>query len=417
LFDPWGNIIGLVKNGVVSPLPLGGAGGGMFFDRGYTGHEHLHGVGLINMNARLYDAKLHRFLQADNFVSDPKNTQKYNRYAYCLNNPLSHIDPSGNEPITLTILAIAMISTAVSTTFVYIATNLYYGTPITTGGIIGSFVMGAISGAITCGIGSAVGTIANFYVRATVEALAHGLVQGVISDARGEKFSQGFNTAVLSSISASAFGRWGGTFAKSLGGQAFFGALAGGAGARLSGGNFWQGAVTGASIAVFNHYVHRIKVETLDQIAKRIYGENYKKDLGPKSLQWASEMPKEGLEGGSDGIVSYDSKSQYMQDNANKKILGVTTYDRRIFIANICRENLDLLVGVIGHELIHSYHRLHFGVSYSSDFSENAASTFSMIYSNKVKQYDQAISSMLTMEQHKSSIMYSHIYIPGFKNF
>jgi hypothetical protein len=58
--------------------------------------------------------------------------------------------------------------------------------------------------------------------------------------------------------------------------------------------------------------VHRIRVETLDQIAKRVYGENYKKDLGPKSLQWASEMPKEGLEGGSDGTVSYNSKSQYM---------------------------------------------------------------------------------------------------------
>jgi RHS repeat-associated protein len=34
-------------------------------DRGYTGHEYLQSVGLISMNARLYDPLLHRFLSAD----------------------------------------------------------------------------------------------------------------------------------------------------------------------------------------------------------------------------------------------------------------------------------------------------------------------------------------------------------------
>jgi hypothetical protein len=48
------------------------------------------------MNARLYDAKLHRFLQPDNFVQDPLNTQNYNRYGYCWNNPLRYSDPSGD---------------------------------------------------------------------------------------------------------------------------------------------------------------------------------------------------------------------------------------------------------------------------------------------------------------------------------
>jgi len=33
-----------------------------FLERGYTGHENLQGIDLINMNARLYDAKLHRFV-------------------------------------------------------------------------------------------------------------------------------------------------------------------------------------------------------------------------------------------------------------------------------------------------------------------------------------------------------------------
>ena len=30
-----------------------------FFDRGYTGHEHLESVGLANMNGRVYDPVLH----------------------------------------------------------------------------------------------------------------------------------------------------------------------------------------------------------------------------------------------------------------------------------------------------------------------------------------------------------------------
>ena len=64
-------------------------------DRGYTGHEHLQGVCLVHMNGRLYDAKLHRFLQPDNFVQDPSNTQNFNRYGYVLNNPLKYTDPSG----------------------------------------------------------------------------------------------------------------------------------------------------------------------------------------------------------------------------------------------------------------------------------------------------------------------------------
>lgn len=65
------------------------------FDRGYTGHEHMAGFGLINMNGRLYDPYLQRFLSPDNFVQSPLNAQNYNRYTYCMNNPLMYTDPSG----------------------------------------------------------------------------------------------------------------------------------------------------------------------------------------------------------------------------------------------------------------------------------------------------------------------------------
>ena len=63
--------------------------------RGFTGHEHVDTMGVIQMNGRIYDANLGRFLQADPFVQAPGNTQSLNRYSYVFNNPLSYTDPSG----------------------------------------------------------------------------------------------------------------------------------------------------------------------------------------------------------------------------------------------------------------------------------------------------------------------------------
>jgi RHS repeat-associated protein len=68
----------------------------LFADRGFTGHEYLEDFKLYNMNGRLYDPVVGRFLNADPFVQDPGFTQSMNRYSYCLNNPLKYSDPSGN---------------------------------------------------------------------------------------------------------------------------------------------------------------------------------------------------------------------------------------------------------------------------------------------------------------------------------
>ena len=56
--------------------------------RGYTGYEMRNDFDIINMNGRLYHPMLGRFLSPDNFVQMPDNAQRYNRYSYCLNNPL-----------------------------------------------------------------------------------------------------------------------------------------------------------------------------------------------------------------------------------------------------------------------------------------------------------------------------------------
>jgi len=65
------------------------------YHRGYTGHEHLPEFGLINMNGRMYDPIVGRFLSPDPFVQMPDFSQSYNRYSYCLNNPLIYTDPDG----------------------------------------------------------------------------------------------------------------------------------------------------------------------------------------------------------------------------------------------------------------------------------------------------------------------------------
>ena len=70
----------------------------LFAGRGFTGHEHLQWFDLVNMNGRLYDPLIARFLSPDNFVQAPGFSQGFNRYSYCLNNPLIYTDPDGEFP-------------------------------------------------------------------------------------------------------------------------------------------------------------------------------------------------------------------------------------------------------------------------------------------------------------------------------
>jgi len=62
---------------------------------GFTGHEHLDMFELIHMNGRVYDPEIARFLSPDPVIQDPYSMLNYNRYTYCLNNPLKYVDPSG----------------------------------------------------------------------------------------------------------------------------------------------------------------------------------------------------------------------------------------------------------------------------------------------------------------------------------
>ena len=90
-YDAWGRLRNPSTNTLYTPSNEPEP----FLGRGYCGHEHLTGLGLINMNARLYDPLLGRFLSPDPYVQAPDHSQSFNRYSYCMNNPLKYNDRSG----------------------------------------------------------------------------------------------------------------------------------------------------------------------------------------------------------------------------------------------------------------------------------------------------------------------------------
>lgn len=94
-FDAWGRRRN-ATNWTYNNVPLT-----FLFSRGFTGHEHLDQFWLINMNGRMYDPMLGRFLSPDPFVQRPDFSQSFNRYSYCLNNPLVYTDPDGEFIFTI----------------------------------------------------------------------------------------------------------------------------------------------------------------------------------------------------------------------------------------------------------------------------------------------------------------------------
>jgi RHS repeat-associated protein len=69
--------------------------GAIATDKKFTGQE-LDDTGLYYYNARYYDPTIGRFISPETVIPNPANPQCFNRYTYCLNNPLRYTDPSGN---------------------------------------------------------------------------------------------------------------------------------------------------------------------------------------------------------------------------------------------------------------------------------------------------------------------------------
>ncbi|HBZ66594.1 MAG TPA: hypothetical protein DEO70_07130 [Bacteroidales bacterium] len=89
-YDAWGR-----RRNPATWQPFTGTTPQALYTRGYTMHEHLSNFGLIDMKGRVYDPLVGRFLSPDPFIQAPEFSLSFNRYSYCLNNPLLYTDPTG----------------------------------------------------------------------------------------------------------------------------------------------------------------------------------------------------------------------------------------------------------------------------------------------------------------------------------
>ena len=195
--------------------------------------------GLIHMDGRVYDPAIGRFLSPDNYVQLPENSQSFNRYSYCINNPLKYTDPTGQffqiGFIGAALLAADAFANAMTTDS---GSKFFISSAI-------SIFSPAVSGAIGGIFGHSVGSFGNELLRAG----AHGLASGVMNALQGENFGAGFASGALASFAGSG-AQWAG-----LGKGGVLGAttLFGGIGSASFGGDFLQGAMTGLSIGLYNH--------------------------------------------------------------------------------------------------------------------------------------------------------------------
>ena len=216
------------------------------FHRGYCGHEMLDEFGLINMNGRLYDPALARFLSPDPYVQFPDFTQSYNRYSYCLNNPLKYTDPSGQVSQIVAALIGAGVNMLVSVVNAALkGENIWKAAGLSLLSSLASYGIGSAFKAITMG---KVG-------KELLRAGAHGLTSGLVSVLGGGNFWSGALGGSISSGVGSVMG-----IKKLDKGLAVFGStLVGGLVSVVTGGDFISGALQGFRIGFLNHYIHKWK--------------------------------------------------------------------------------------------------------------------------------------------------------------
>lgn len=199
--------------------------------KGFTSHEELTDVGLVHMNARLYDPVIGRFVSPDSIVPDAGNPLAYNRYSYVYNNPALATDPSGHFVITATGYAVIAAATYFTAAQAYSDDQAHHIASavllsIATGGAASpgnaALVAGgtaiATSAAISGRIGAAeirAGVFAYVSAEAAkfighgnnggpisgdwqVVAVAHGVSQGTIGWVRNKNFWGGFVSGTVS---------------------------------------------------------------------------------------------------------------------------------------------------------------------------------------------------------------------------
>ena len=76
----------------------------------YTGGVYDESTGLYYLNARYYDPENGRFLTEDTYRGEENEPDTWHLYAYCNNDPVNYLDPSGHNPISIVVSAVGAIS-------------------------------------------------------------------------------------------------------------------------------------------------------------------------------------------------------------------------------------------------------------------------------------------------------------------
>lgn len=345
-------------------------------DRGFTGHEHLDLFELVNMNGRIYDPVIGRFLSADPYMQMPEHTQGLNRYSYCFNNPLSHTDPSGFSvddaffPMWAAVVIGTIATFATAGMAAPAAVALIGFAAGFTGAVVGAAMngasfgqammaglqggaMGAIMASMSFGIGQAfspmltreAGQLVLNMKNAMVslgQAGAHGIVNGGFRVIQGGRFEHGFMSGFFASLSGSGVGM---IKTAPLGLYAVVGAATGGTAEALGGGKFANGAVTGTFVGMFNHGMHggierpdptefdmMVEVTSREELVNemRFYSEKYGVEIGGVELTLNGETKYYVLPANYNGLVNdatttnWDSK--VLLPNGGKVVANYHTH-------------------------------------------------------------------------------------------
>ena len=91
-YDAWGNFTANISNSTVCTTSFLSAS--LFRYRGYI---YDYETGLYYLQSRYYDPETGRFINADGYVNANGDLIGYNLYAYCSNNPVMFVDPTGSS--------------------------------------------------------------------------------------------------------------------------------------------------------------------------------------------------------------------------------------------------------------------------------------------------------------------------------
>ena len=142
----------------------------------YRGYYYDTETGLYFLQTRYYDPEVGRFLNRDSVeYADPETINGLNLYAYCLNNPVEYVDPTGHIIISF-LLAGAIVGFTVSFTSSVVSQAIMNNGQIDWGIAAIDGLFGAVSGALsTIGLNTFVGVILDVGLTFANEMIVAGM--------------------------------------------------------------------------------------------------------------------------------------------------------------------------------------------------------------------------------------------------